>query len=103
REGDTYDLTREGGHSARRILHAQDFTGREISRALRAQVEAAEAVTKLSEHIAVDLITLRKLGRGGAQDRCIGAYLLNHRTGEVETVRAKCTLLATGGAGKLYL
>lgn len=98
-----FDLTREGGHSARRILHAKDLTGREISRALRTRVDLTPSIQQLTEHVAVDLLTLRKLGRDGAHDRCIGAYVLNRATGVVETVRAKCTLLATGGAGKVYL
>ena len=102
RVGEAYDLTREGGHSARRILHSQDITGREISRALREQVEKVAAVQHASNHVAIDLITLRKLGMG-SQDRCLGAYVLNNETGQVETVRAKCTLLASGGAGKVYL
>jgi L-aspartate oxidase len=105
RHGGVFDLTREGGHSARRILHAQDLTGREISRALRSRVEGTANIRQLDGHIAVDLITLRKLGREGRgdRDRCVGAYILDSSTGRVETVRAKATLLATGGAGKLYL
>ncbi len=102
RKDNAYDLSREGGHSARRILHTQDLTGREISRALRHRVEAAPHVQRLTQHTAVDLITTRKLG-GGGHNRCIGAYLLNTQSGEVETVQAKATLLATGGAGKVYL
>ena len=100
--GSGYDLTREGGHSARRILHAADITGREITRALRSRLEASPGLRHWSTHLAVDLITLRKLGHG-AHDRCIGAYVLDTSTGKVETVRAKAVLLATGGAGKVYL
>ena len=104
RDGATYNLTREGGHSARRILHAADITGREITRALRTRLEAVPppGVRHWATHVAVDLITLRKLGHG-AHDRCIGAYVLDSSTGKVETVRAKAVLLATGGAGKVYL
>lgn len=97
-----YDLTREGGHSARRILHAQDITGHEIMRALRERVDATSRISQLSDHAVVDLITLKKLGRAG-HNRCVGAYVLNVKTGQVETVRAKAVLLATGGAGKVYL
>ncbi|MBI5510468.1 MAG: L-aspartate oxidase [Deltaproteobacteria bacterium] len=97
-----YDLGREGGHSARRILHAKDLTGREICRALVDAVQQHDNITLLADHIAVDLITLRKLGRG-REDRCVGAYVLNTREQRVDTLRAKATLLATGGAGKVYL
>jgi len=97
-----YDLGREGGHSARRILHAKDFTGREVSRALVETVGRLTNITLLTDHIAVDLITLKKLGRSNS-DRCVGAYVLNTAAGSVETFRAKATLLATGGAGKVYL
>jgi L-aspartate oxidase len=102
REGQ-YDLTREGGHSARRILHAQDFTGREIVRVLAEKAASTARIQLLANHIAVDLITLRKLGSPGPADRCLGAYVLDNTTGEVKAVRAKATLLATGGAGKVYL
>jgi L-aspartate oxidase len=97
-----YDLGREGGHSARRILHAKDFTGQEVERALVETVGRIANITLLPDHIAVDLITLKKLGRASA-DRCVGAYVLDNREHEVDTVRAKATLLATGGAGKVYL
>ncbi|MEE8408732.1 MAG: L-aspartate oxidase [Myxococcota bacterium] len=102
RRDGAYDLTREGGHSQRRVLHRQDLTGREMMRALREWVEAIQAIEIRTDQIAVDLITMRKLGRGSA-DRCIGAYILDNHSGNVDTVRAKATLLATGGAGKVYL
>jgi L-aspartate oxidase len=102
RLGTCYDLTREGGHSARRILHAQDFTGREISRALHAQLDPCTAVTHLQNAVAIDLITRRKLG-SGAKDSCVGAYIYDKASHRVHTVRARATLLATGGAGKVYL
>jgi len=98
---DSFDLTREGGHSYRRILHSQDITGREIDRALRERVKAASNIEVRPHHIAIDLIQGPKTDSNPAQ--CIGAYILNSDTGEVETVRAKATLLATGGAGKVYL
>lgn len=97
-----FDLGREGGHSARRILHAKDFTGQEVERALVDAVGRIANITLLPDHIAVDLITLKKLGRSNS-DRCVGAYVLDNRANEVDTVRAKATLLATGGAGKVYL
>lgn len=97
-----YALTREGGHSVRRILHHKDVTGREIDRALRERIEGHHNLECSTDHIAIDLITRKKLGRG-PEERCLGAYALNTRTGEVETIRAKGTLIATGGAGKVYL
>jgi L-aspartate oxidase len=84
------DLTREGGHAARRILHSRDATGREIERAL------LEAVAKEPR------ITLRKLGLSAGEDRCVGAYVLNEATGAVLTLRTDRVLLATGGCGKVY-
>ncbi|NOY14329.1 MAG: L-aspartate oxidase [Deltaproteobacteria bacterium] len=99
-----YDLTREGGHSHRRILHAKDATGREIERAL---VEAASKhpnITLYQYHIAVDLITESKLQKKPlAQNRCLGAYILDIKKNEVYTFGAHFTVLATGGAGKVYL
>ena len=96
------DLAREGGHSKRRILHARDITGREIERALLAAIERAPSVTVFENHIAVDLITLGKLGLASA-DRCLGAYVLDEATGEVATLRSDRVILATGGCGKVYL
>ncbi|MFN7953398.1 MAG: L-aspartate oxidase [bacterium] len=98
-----YDLTREGGHSARRVLHAEDWTGREIQRALLARADSTSRIRILENHIAIDLITRRKLDPSAAVDRCEGAYILDRTTGRVTTVTADVTLLATGGAGKVYL
>ncbi len=96
------DLAREGGHSKRRILHARDITGREIERALLAAIERAPSVTVFENHMAVDLITLGKLGYT-SDDRCLGAYVLDEATGEVATLRSDRVILATGGCGKVYL
>jgi L-aspartate oxidase len=96
------DLTREGGHSARRILHARDATGREIERALLEAVAREKRITLLENHTAVDLITLRKLGLGAVNDRCVGVYVLDEASGTVETVRSDKLVLATGGCGKVY-
>jgi L-aspartate oxidase len=101
-DGGGYDLGREGGHSKRRILHSQDFTGREIERALLERVKATKRVRLLSQHMGVDLITSQKLGLSG-NNRCLGAYVLDRQTGTVRLVKARATLLATGGAGKVYL
>jgi len=97
------DLTREGGHSARRILHARDATGREIERALLDAISSNPKITLLENHMAVDLITLRKLGLNTTEDRCVGVYVLNEASGEVLTVRSERIILATGGCGKVYL
>lgn len=96
------DLGREGGHSKRRILHARDATGFEIERTLLAAVAAHPGITVLENHMAVDLITTGKLGYA-MQDRCVGLYVLDEATGEVETLRSDVTVLATGGCGKVYL
>ncbi|GAB4296369.1 MAG: L-aspartate oxidase [Desulfuromonadia bacterium] len=99
-----FDLTREGGHSQRRILHAEDITGREIERAL---VEAARQHPNIQiyeHHIAIDLITEAKIShRRIRPDRCLGAHVLSIPDGRVCTFAARATILATGGAGKVYL
>jgi L-aspartate oxidase len=94
------DLGREGGHSERRIVHAGDITGREIERALLDAVRASPNIELREWHMGVDLITLSKFG---GPDHCVGAYVLDERNGRVETIVARATVLATGGAGKVYL
>ena len=102
--GADYDLTREGGHSARRILHAEDITGREIERALVEAVTQHPNVEVFEHHIAIDLITSAKIGRkSDDENRCLGAYVLDIKGGGVKTFASKVTLLASGGAGKVYL
>jgi L-aspartate oxidase len=96
------DLGREGGHSKRRVLHVQDATGREIEDTLAARVREHPNITILEHHMAVDCITTGKLGYA-MQNCCVGLYVLNEATGEVETIRAETTVLATGGCGKVYL
>lgn len=96
------DLTREGGHSARRILHARDATGKEIERALLDAIARDPRITMLENHMAVDLITLRKLGLGAMRDRCVGVYVLDESSGAVLTVRTDRIVLATGGCGRVY-
>jgi L-aspartate oxidase len=101
RENDAdLDLAREGGHSARRVAHAADMTGREVERALLDAVQSHPRVRILEEHTAIDLILMSKFG---GPDRCVGAYVLDNATGRIETLLARATLLATGGAGKVYL
>lgn len=103
-DGDKYDLTREGGHSQRRILHAADVTGREIERALVAAARANPNIQIFEEHIGIDLITEAKvLRRRMKPNRCLGAHVLNINTNKVATITAKITVMATGGAGKVYL
>ena len=96
-----YHLTREGGHSHRRIIHAADATGMAVQETLATKVLAHPNITVLEQHIAVDLITGKKLGLG--ENRCHGAYVLDCLKDEVVTIAAHDTILATGGAGKVYL
>ena len=98
-----YDLGQEGGHSHRRILHASDATGREIMRALVTAVRATPNIRILERHLAIDLLT--DAARDPTEQRvsCWGAYALSRDTGAVLTLTARATLLATGGAGKVYL
>ena len=100
--GHELDLGREGGHSKRRILHARDVTGREIERALLAAIEKNAQIDVFENHIAVDLITLAKLGYV-SEDRVLGVYVLDEASGAVETLRSDRVILATGGCGKVYL
>ncbi|MBM4319269.1 MAG: L-aspartate oxidase [Deltaproteobacteria bacterium] len=95
-------LGREGGHSHRRVAHAGDITGEEIIRAMLAAARDEPNITLLEQHIAVDLVTRRKLQLPGP-DRCLGAYLLDIVAGIVLSITAQATVLATGGAGKVYL
>jgi L-aspartate oxidase len=94
------DLTREGGHSQRRVVHWADVTGREIQRALIAAVRGHANITLLSDHIAVDLLSLAKYGGDPA---CFGAYVLDKQSGTVNAIIARATVLATGGSGKVYV
>ena len=100
--GRQFDLGKEGGHSARRILHAKDMTGREVERALLDAAAAQPNISLLEDHFAIDLLTSAKLGQSGP-NRCVGAYVLNKATGQVETFIAPAVFLATGGCGKVYL
>jgi len=97
-----YHLTREGGHSYRRVIHTADATGKAMETTLAGRVRAHPNITLLENHIAVDLITRRKLGRGG-DNRVLGLYALNKPTGHVEVFSARFVVLATGGASKVYL
>jgi L-aspartate oxidase len=99
--GDSFHLTREGGHSTRRVLHAADATGRAMETTLLETARARSNITLLDNHIAVDLINSHKLGQ--SEQRCVGAYVLDREQQRVETFRARIVVLATGGASKVYL
>ncbi len=94
-------LTREGGHSMRRVVHAADHTGRSVMEVLVDTARARPNITFLEQHLAIDLITARRLGM--SEDACVGAYVLNRQTERVSTIRARNVILATGGAAKVYL
>jgi len=100
RDATHLDLHLEGGHSARRVAHSADATGREVERAMLEAVRKSPRVRVLEEHMAVDLITLAKYG---GPEVCAGAYVLDVATGKIATVLARATILASGGAGKVYL
>jgi len=102
-EGEQLHLTREAAHSHRRIAHAKDATGKAVGEALLKPVVDNPNITCFQQHMAVDVITARHLGRYmQGPDRCLGVYLLTPK-GEVVTIAARHTILATGGAGKVYL
>ncbi|HCZ16868.1 MAG TPA: L-aspartate oxidase [Accumulibacter sp.] len=101
RDEDGYHLAREGGHSARRVIHVADATGLAVQSTLTSKVRRQPNITILEQHIAVDLITSHKLGL--TDGRCHGAYVLDTGSGEVLTLGAPHTVIATGGAGKVYL
>lgn len=106
-----YHLTREGGHSHRRVIHAADATGHAVQMTLSDKVKQHPNITVLENHIAVDLITTRKVKHAKTASKiehaddnaCLGAYVLDNKTGKVITIAAQNTILATGGAGKVYL
>lgn len=94
-----YHLTREGGHSHRRVVHAADATGHALETTLLGKVDDHPNILVFEYHIAIDLVT----DEDGAARRCIGAYLLDIQSGKVVAVSARCVILATGGASKVYL
>ena len=99
-DGD-FHLTREGGHSRRRVVHAADATGHAVQTTLTDRVRAHPNIKLFEQHVAIDLISGRRAG--GQEGQIHGAYALNKATGQVETFAAGHTVLATGGAGKVYL
>lgn len=96
-----FHLTREGGHSARRIIHAADATGRAISDTLIAKARQQDNIDLFEHHLAIDLVTTRKLGF--EEQRCVGVYALNLETDQVTLFKGKTQILASGGASKAYL
>jgi L-aspartate oxidase len=99
--GNGYHLTREGGHSHRRVIHVADATGSAVQETLAQRVRKHPQITVLENHIAIDLIVGAKVGRPGSG--CLGAYVLDIINDRVVTVGAPHTVLAAGGAGKVYL
>jgi len=106
REGARFALGLEGGHTRKRIVHCKDLTGREVEQRLLEAVRVHGRVEVFPYHMAVDLIQgrhLEALSAGQAADGVFGAYVLSVQTGRVEAFAARRTILATGGAGKVYL
>ncbi len=106
KNGEEFDLGMEGGHSHRRVAHAFDLTGHEIERALLEEINLRPNVTILEDHLAIDLLVASKANGQGLvaeKDKCIGAYVFNRITGNIETRLSKTTVLCTGGCGKVYL
>ena len=108
KDGADWDLTREGGHSEHRILHNADHTGRTIMEYVTQAVQAHPGIRRLDGYSAVDLLTSHHHSRGltyryQLENRCCGAFVLNEASNTVETMLADVTVLATGGAGQVYL
>jgi len=95
KSSNNYHLTQEGGHSKRRVVHSEDATGKEVSSSLAEIVRSISNIKVLENHICVDLVT--------AKGRCVGAYVLDINTNEVKTFSSGSTIIATGGASKIYL
>ena len=106
--GEELDLGREGGHSQNRIVHAQDMTGEAVEQALIRQIQDNDRIRVYENHVAIDLITYSTRVKRGLvtttfADHCCGAYVFDRSERSVKTFCSKITLLATGGAGKVYL
>ncbi|MBF0164214.1 MAG: L-aspartate oxidase [Magnetococcales bacterium] len=99
-----FHLTKEGGHSTRRVIHTADATGRAVMELLLERAKQHPRIRILADHMAIDLVTARKLGifAPGQPNRCYGCYALEIPTGRVATLQARFTILASGGAGKVY-
>ncbi|MDR2859504.1 MAG: FAD-dependent oxidoreductase, partial [Mediterranea sp.] len=105
-ERGVFDLHKEGGHSEFRILHHKDSTGAEIQSSLISAIKAHPNITVLENHFAIEILTQHHLGitvtRQTPDIQCYGAYILDQRTGKVDTYLSKITLMATGGVGAVY-
>ncbi len=102
-DGEGWHLTREGGHSARRIVHVDDATGWAVQQALERAASAHANITLIPDMVAIDLVTSRHGQKYSGDGHVWGVYALNRATGRVETFTARATILATGGAGRVYL
>jgi L-aspartate oxidase len=98
-----YHLTREGGHSARRVIHAADLTGKAVQEVFRTHVFENRNISVLEQHMCIDLIVTDKACPDFSRNRCLGAYVLDEKKRTIHSIIAKGTFLATGGHGKLYL
>lgn len=98
-----FHLTREGGHSQRRIIHAADATGHAVQVTLEQLVRIHPNISLFEHHYAIDVITSNKLEEATLTPHCLGLYVQDVQTGDVHTFTAQHTILATGGAGKVYL
>ena len=96
-----WDLTREGGHSSRRIFHVGDMTGRKCEEAMVRSAKRSK-IDLRENTVAIDLIMTKRLGIEG-ENRCIGAYVLDRKSSEIYAIRSANTIMATGGCGKVYL
>lgn len=104
----TWSVTREGGHSSARIIHCADHTGKSIMEGLLKEIQKTSNIQILTHRTAIDLITTHhhaklKEYRYNPENQCLGAYVFNEQTNEVETLLADWTVLATGGIGQIYL
>ncbi len=99
----SFDLAREGGHSRRRILHAGDITGEELVRVLGRRCREHPKIEILENYIAVDLISTRHHLDWQMENRCLGLYAIDTAVNQIKTILSDCTILATGGVGKVYL
>ena len=102
-DGEGWHLTREGGHSHRRIVHVDDATGWAVQQALEKAAAAHPNITLVPDMVAIDLVTSRHGERYSGDGHVWGVYALNRAKGKVETFCARATILATGGAGRVYL
>jgi len=102
-EGNALHLTREGGHSHRRIVHVADATGRAVQQALEAAVAKHENITLIPDMVAIDLVTGRHAADFSTSGHVHGLYAYDRKTSRVETLTGRATILASGGAGRAYL